>query len=72
MLALKKLTVHYFSPANRFYKAKLEAYNQVISLSQEEALKLITSTTWTSTESKHVSDNKRSFTEKTYLLSIAP
>jgi hypothetical protein len=72
MLPIKKLTVHYFLPANRFYKAKLEEKNQVITLSQEEALKLIASTTWTSTESKQVGDNKRSFIEKTYLLSIAP
>ena len=70
MLPFKKLTVHYFSPTNRFYKAKLEQNNQINTLSQEEALKLIDSTTWTSTESKQVSDNKRTLIEKIYLLSI--
>jgi hypothetical protein len=68
MLPVKKLTVHYFSPANRFYKAKLEHQNQVVTLSQEEAVKLIGSTDWTSTESKQISANKRSFIEKTYTL----
>jgi hypothetical protein len=72
MLPIKKLTVHYFSPANRFYKAKLEDKNQVITLSQEEAIKLIGSTNWTSSESKQVSDNKRSFVEKTYILTLTP
>jgi len=72
MLPFKKLTVQYFFPANRFYKAKLEQNNQISTLSQEEAIKLIASTTWTSTESKQVNDNKRSFIEKTYLLSMAP
>ncbi|MDO1449869.1 hypothetical protein Q0590_26555 [Rhodocytophaga aerolata] len=72
MLPFKKLTVHYFSPANRFYKAKLEQNNQISTLSQEEALKLIASTTWTSTESKQISDNKRLLIEKIYLLTLAP
>jgi hypothetical protein len=72
MLSFKKLTVYYFSPANRFYKAKLEQNNQISTLSQEEALQLIASTAWTSTESKQVNDSKRLFIEKTYLLSMAP
>ncbi len=71
MLPSKKLTVHYFSPANRFYKAKLEDKNQVITLSHEEASKLIHSTEWTTTESKTVSHNKRMFIEKTYVLASA-
>jgi hypothetical protein len=72
MLPCKKLTVHYFSPANRFYKAKLEDKNQVITLSQEEAIKLIGSTEWTSSETKQISNNKRLLVEKTYILSTAP
>jgi hypothetical protein len=72
MLAVKKLTIKYFSPANRFYKAKLEANNQVITLSQEEATKLVQATIWTSTETRSVSDNKRTMIEKTYLLQMAP
>lgn len=70
MLPIKKLTVKYFSPTNRFYKAKLEHNNHVITLSQEDALKLINSTTWTTTESRSVMDNARAMTEKTYVLQM--
>jgi hypothetical protein len=72
MLPSKKLTVHYFSPANRFYKAKLEDKNQVITLSHEEAIKLIGSTEWTSSETRQISNNKRILVEKTYIQSTIP
>jgi hypothetical protein len=68
MLSDKKLTVTYFSPTNRFYKAKLESNNQVISLSGEETLKLINSTGWTTTQTKTTTDKNRTMVEKVYIL----
>ena len=68
MLPEKKLTVTYFSPTNRFYKARLESNNQVISLSGEETLQLIGSTGWTTTQTKTTMDKNRTMLEKVYIL----
>jgi hypothetical protein len=52
------------------YQAKLEEKNQVTTVSQEEARKLITSPTWKNTETRQIADNKRAMVEKTYVLDL--
>jgi hypothetical protein len=70
MVPSKKLTIHYFSLNNRFYKAKLEENQQVVTLSQEQATKIMDATTWTTTQSRQINDNKRTLIEKTYVLAL--
>lgn len=70
MSSEKKLIVKYWKNTNAMYQAKLEEKNQVSTLSQEEAKKLITSPIWKNTETRQIADNKRPMIEKTYVLEL--
>jgi hypothetical protein len=68
----KQLIIKYWSRTNAFYQAKLVEKNQVSTLSQEEAQKLIGATSWTDIANKSISVKSRDMIEKTYVYTPHP
>ncbi|QHT71791.1 hypothetical protein GXP67_36570 [Rhodocytophaga rosea] len=63
----KQLIIKYWSRTNAFYQAKLVEKNQVSTLSQEEANKLVSATAWTDVANKSIFVKSRDMIERTYV-----